>query len=416
MSMELDDLLKKEGLDAAGIEDALAWARRRAAELVLDVDGDPELGPLLDGAKLVIAGEPAPPRALASPAAPLAPTKAEPPRPLFSDLRGLQAAFLAEGDEDEELPEVGAVLRAFQKGRSGPSRAAAPVEAKATVSPDASGEATATAAAPTATQDDAPAATRDEAVLAEAGSSPTASPAPAIAEPPAAASDEPDPTEGSTADADAHGVPAPPEADLDPLAGIDFDDLPGVDEDDEEEDHTHVDLPVLGRTAASEHLDSRVTMVPVDGPDLTLPSMQAPLAEVTLTQGRIDAALATGELTERTLNPLLPADVSGEVTVTAKAPNAPPGASPESVVMTDVTAPATVEPAAAASDEPAEAEAEEIELLDDEDLLLVEEEPEEDEVPEWKQALASTRVEGEKAKRAAAPAPDDEGDVDMGDD
>src|SRR5690606_5497210 len=45
--MELDDLLRGEGLDAEGVEDALAWARRRAAELVRGIDGDPELGPLL---------------------------------------------------------------------------------------------------------------------------------------------------------------------------------------------------------------------------------------------------------------------------------------------------------------------------------------------------------------------------------
>lgn len=380
--MELDDLLKNEGLDAAGIEDALAWARRRAAELVRDVDGDPELGPLLDGARVVSDLEGALPSASASRVAAATAAKADPPRPLFTDLRGLQAAFLAEGDEDEDsdLPEVGAVLRAFQKGR--PSSRAT--------------DATMTYAASLGAVDEPPVDEPAPEVATEASGEPAQAAATGDAEP---ASAEP---------AQPHGVPAPPEADLDPLAGIDFDDLPGVDEDDEEDDHTHVDLPSPARVAAGGDVDleGRITMVPVDGPDSTLPSMQ--MAEVTLTAGRIDASLSVGDLTERTLNPLLvPAEPTGEVTVTAANPLR--GASPETAVSAEVPAPAVVEPTAA--QEPAEVEADEIELLDDEDLLMVEEEEEPDEVPEWKQALASAQPD-----TPAGPAPADEGDVDLGDD
>lgn len=410
--MELDDLLKNEGLDAAGIDDALAWARRRAAELVRDVDGDPELGPLLDGARVVSERQGSTPPVSPSRVAASTAAKADPPRPLFTDLRGLQAAFLAEGDEDEDadLPEVGAVLRAFQKAR--PARAGAS-DASGEV-PTAPADATMTYAGGVGVAADEPRGDEPRpgsrpATAAElAESAPTATDATdeppqttpsGEAEPPVSAepvSAEPGSAEPASAEpASGHGVPAPPEADLDPLAGIDFDDLPGVDEDDEEDDHTHVDLPSPGRLAAAGEadLEGRITMVPVDGPDSTLPSMQ--MAEVTLTAGRIDASLSVGDLTERTLNPLLvPAEPTGEVTVTA--PNPLRGGSPEAAASG--TAPAVVEPPAA--QEPAEVEAEEIELLDDEDLLMVEEEEEPEAVPEWKQALASAQPH--------EPAPDDE--------
>lgn len=526
--MELDDLLRKEGLDAAGLEDALAWARRRAAELVRDVDRDPELGPLLDGATLVAADvegargldpvvvhapaerswpeapreperEPDPVVAEASPvvAAPdeqpaievdravaaqderspaaveepdampapeqdavtlragsgplgaSARAETSQPRPLFADLRGLQAAFLAESDEeDDELPEVGAVLRAFQKGKSRSVRSASGSTRAAVTTPVDEVEARpAPASAPQEVvaakggprEPDAPvprrrptpevtphrASAEHVAAGPAGGSSADAEAVPEALEPsaeleadvpgeteatvpgarpPVAPDDQPD-VASAVVD---HGLPAPPEADLDPLAGIDFDDLPGVDEDDEEDDHTHVDLPSPARVAAGGDVDleGRITMVPVDGPDSTLPSMQ--MAEVTLTAGRIDASLSVGDLTERTLNPLLvPAEPTGEVTVTAANPLR--GASPETAVSAEVPAPAVVEPTAA--QEPAEVEADEIELLDDEDLLMVEEEEEPDEVPEWKQALASAQPD-----TPAGPAPADEGDVDLGDD
>lgn len=432
MSMELDDLFKEEGLDAAGVEDALAWARRRAAELVRDVDGDPELGPLLGGARVVGATEG--PRATAS-ARPASPPGLE-ERPLFTDLRGLQAAFLAEADdEDADLPEVGAVLRAFQKGKgrsgSGPVRSASATTTKPRLSLDgdagpaasfgldelraearsdaerepveAAPQSTAAAMADGAAMSDAlderavakddDAAPSDERAAAELHADTTLPAAAAATE----ATAEADTSEPTTADApreaaSEHGVPAPPEADLDPLAGIDFDDLPGVDEDDEEDDHTHVDLPSPGLVAAAADMEGRTTMIPTDGADMTLPSMQAPLAEPGLGRSRQGGSLPAGELTERSLNPLIPPEPSGDVTVTAMAPNPLGGASPETSI-TDVPTSAKVEAAPAdesrASQEPEEP-ADEIELLDDEDLLLMEEEPEEE--PEWKQALKS--VEG----------------------
>src|SRR5688572_14648886 len=98
--MELDDLLKEVGLDAAGLEDALVWARGRAAELVREIDDDPELGPLLGTAKPMAPSEAPRPRRVEP-----APPVEDKPRPLFNDLRGLQAAFLAEAEEeDAELP------------------------------------------------------------------------------------------------------------------------------------------------------------------------------------------------------------------------------------------------------------------------------------------------------------------------
>jgi hypothetical protein len=486
--MELDDLFKEEGLDAAGVEDALAWARRRAAELVRDVDGDPELGPLLDGIELdgielgriAVVGASEGPRPRATESTPVpSPAGLEEKRPLFTDLRGLQAAFLAENeDEDADLPEVGAVLRAFKKGKgragSGPVRSATATAAKPrlsldgeagpdtmlsladlraearaeveleTAAPEAAPQSMAAAAVSDAATDDAQpddaAAATDEGAptldraeerddraeesddrpeesddrpeesddRAEAASDdqddaeldadatlPTVATGDATETTDDAsteatvAADASEPPTGDTIEVESeHGLPAPPEADLDPLAGIDFDDLPGVDEDDEEDDHTHVDLPAPGRVVEMDDGEGRTTMIPTDRADMTLPSMQAPLAE--LGRPRVDGSVPAGELTERTRNPLLLAEPMGDVTVTAMAPNPMRGASPETSVtdIADVTAPAEVE--AAPADEADEEPAEDIELLDDEDLLLMEEEPEEE--PEWKQALKS--VEG----------------------
>jgi hypothetical protein len=518
--MELDDLLKEEGLDAAGVEDALAWARRRAAELVRDVGGDPELGPLLDAARVVAndvedaraIGEPivvhapaessgrearrepepepepepriddASPTAAAfseereaeddraaadeehgrRPAAepdvvrpragsPSARAEAAQSRPMFADLRGLQAAFLAENeDEDDELPEVGAVLRAFQKGkgRSGSVRSASVSEAMraakttpvdtidARPAPTSGPQRANAAVIGAAREPDAPvprrrvahdvtpprasaelvaarpaegwsndreagsdiAATRADVAAADVAAADVAAADVAAADVAARGEDEatapgasqpvaPD-DEAVTSDAADHGLPAPPEADLDPLAGIDFDDLPGVDEDDEEEDHTHVDLPMpnLAAPVYEQELEARTTMVPMDGPDLTLPSMQMPLAE--LLRARAEGALPASELTERALNPLLSAEPTGEGTVTAMAPNPLDEAAPV-METSDVTAPTLM------AEEPADEPAEDIELLDDEDLLLVEEDPQDedddDEVPEWKRALLESK-------------------------
>jgi hypothetical protein len=422
VSMELDDLLKEVGLDAAGLEDALVWARRRAAELVREIDDDPELGPLLGTAKPMAASEAPRPRRVEP-----KPTVEDKPRPMFNDLRGLQAAFLAENeDEDADLPDVGAVLRAFKKGRTGSfpvlAASAGPITAtedepllatsdaartvtsprdEARTEPQRESEATAAASRFSLDDADAPRHTAAEDldetpepaddVLAEVGA---AEQAPATDDEPTsealATRSEADDEAADDEAAALESVPAPSEPELDPLAGIDFDDLPGMDEDDEDDDHTYVDLPSPSLLAAAvaavgeRELDNRTTMVPMDGPDLTLPSMQAPHLELGL--GRQAEGLPTvGELTERTRNPLLSAEPPGEVTVTSMAPHPARGAGPDTAVS-DITAPSSVE--AAAEEEPAE----EFELLDDEDLLLVEEEPEDDDVPEWKQALANTHV------------------------
>jgi hypothetical protein len=368
--MELDDLLKNEGLDAAGLEEALAWARRRAAELVREVDGDPELGPLLAGASVVAVGEiqavPASrPAAAPSPAS----EPARPAQPIYSDLRGLQAAILAEADDaDDDLPEVGAVLRAFKKGArgSGPVRAAVLAEVAE------------------AGHDDL--ARSMAAAMVDEGAGPT--------EPSAEARAPDEPTDRSeTVEAS-----VPPQADLDPLAGIDFDDLPGVDEDEEDDDdHTYVDLPSPKHLLAADArgLEARTTLVPADEPDATLPSMQAPLAD--LTRGPSpDDSLPGGEVTATT-NPLLRAE-------------------PE--LATSAADPLPTE-AAPAADAAVPVETEEIELLDDEDLLLVEDEEEPEEEPEWKQALVNAHPQHEKAAAKRATAGSDDGDdgdgVDLGD-
>jgi hypothetical protein len=420
--MELDELLRKEGLDAAGVADALAWARRRAAELVREVDGDPELGPLLGGVASVAVAEQAVPE---EPIPVVRPQRVTQTQPLYADLRGLQAAFLAEEAEEEaeELPEVGAVLRAFKKGRGGAASKAAAQRAADAARTESFA---ATESAQTAPASDVPreavtagtmadAATADAATADADRAAAAATDAPAVgvvdraesaeaahvgAE--AAHAEAADHAEAAHAEAAeaahaaaamdddgaaAHGVPAPPEVDLDPLAGIDFDDLPGAEEAEDDDDHTYVDLP--SPTAASmrqrgsdAELDGRVTMVPGDGPDTTLPSMQPPSTDAW--RAPDDDALPSGELTERAMNPLLQAETPGELSVTAKAPNPLPAASPEPAPA----APAQVE---------RPAESEEIELLDDEDLLLMEEEPEEE--PEWKQALVN------------AGAGDDDGDA-----
>src|SRR5688572_21424362 len=46
--MDLEELLRREGLDAEGLEKTVAWARDRAEELVAPLVADAELGPLLD--------------------------------------------------------------------------------------------------------------------------------------------------------------------------------------------------------------------------------------------------------------------------------------------------------------------------------------------------------------------------------
>lgn len=429
MSMELDDLLEKEGLDATGIEDALTWARGRAAELVRGVDGDPELGPLLGGAgsSSLDEGPPTP--------GPMAPRPPAPP-PMYSDLRGLQAAFLAEeGEEAAELPDVGAVLRVFKKARTeppaavvgaGPDDTAGDDEAMRSDETTQAADGEAAGKHPEADDAQGVAEPADEGYLAEAA-----------IEPPAVDDAVPDP-DGHAADASdgaaAHDLPAPPEADLDPLAGIDFDDLPGLDEDDEEDDHTHVDLPSpslsAGSAVAADHeIDGRITMVPSEGSEMTLPSMQAPLNDASLKALLAEEGLPSGDLTERTVNPLLGARAEplAEEAETSSTSN------PSALAAGDTVVPPE-EPAAEPSASPAEVveavDVDEIEMLDDDDLLMFEEEEDEpEEVPEWKQALVSAQLDAEGAPPEPAadegsadegsadgePPADDGQDVDLGD-
>lgn len=51
----LDELLASEGLSHDGLDDLVAWAKERAAELAAEAAEDPELGPLLSGS--VMQGE-----------------------------------------------------------------------------------------------------------------------------------------------------------------------------------------------------------------------------------------------------------------------------------------------------------------------------------------------------------------------
>ncbi len=372
--MELDDLLKKEGLDAAGVEDALEWARDRAAELVREMEGDPELGPLLDGGMAL-------PSAAAAVSTDAGPAPAAPP--MYSDLHGLQVAFLSEQDEEaQELPEVGAVLRVFQKARTGTAQSPAE-EGEPVVEASADEASAAEASAAEASADEASA---DEASAAETSAA--------------------EAVDGSAEEQ----VPEPPEADLDPLAGIDFDDLPGIDDDDDEEgeddaDHTLVDLQLGGSLmerlrGAEQARDAGTTMAPSDGSEMTLPSMQAPLTEAKLTALLAEAAQPSGDLTERAHNPLLGDSASSEAAPSGEAARA-------TEVPREPTAPVMV------------VEADEIELLDDDDLLLVEEEEDDDDdagvsVPEWRQALVSAQHEREEAAEPPPP-PDEDDDVDVGD-
>ncbi|MEX1368691.1 MAG: hypothetical protein AB1Z98_36525, partial [Nannocystaceae bacterium] len=187
--------------------------------------------------------------------------------------------------------------------------------------------------------------------------------------------------------------PAP----LDPLAGIDFESMP-------DEDEAH------GEPVANLEAMAQAAALGADRgyePESTIPSMHAPLGhDVTLTT----MASPHGEPSEVTLrahNPL-----AGEHD--AEAEDAGPS-----------------EPAADAEPDEDIEELEEIELLDDDMIELVDEDEDEDEVPEWKAALTSAQLGGGQqadedsgllrpptgaagSAPAPAPAPADD-DVDLGD-
>ncbi|MCX4245416.1 hypothetical protein [Paraliomyxa miuraensis] len=427
--MELDDLLRGEGLDAASLDDALAWARQRAEELVRDVGEDPELGPLLDGhgtptgsvprtptpapsrksgastwTPAPAARRPTPPPAadpVPSVAAEPAVEAAEPaveaaepaveaaepaveatepavePAPMFADLRMLQQALMAAAAAEPAEGETG----------DGPSIAIASREG-----------------AQAALDDDAE---RDAELLARLGGA-------GVEEPGA----ETSPTEGDDP-ASTASVGAPAAVELDPLAGIDFDDLPGIDEDEEDEDEDDEPAPAEAASDRSQtSLELQVTAVPIESPDATLTAMPV-LSDETLAMERLedDPSLPPGDMTERVPNPLLAAEaaaVDAPVGVDETAlVSTPPTATQETVVSGDVsteagTPTAAAEPAAEEADE-----VDEIEMLDDDDFLIMDDE-EPQQVPEWKQALASAQDDAGDAK--PAPLPDEHSEeVDLGD-
>src|SRR5690606_34879712 len=220
---------------------------------------------------------------------------------------------------------------------------------------------------------------------------------------------------------------------------IDFDDLPSLDGEDEDEDAERsmaaeaaapaVVEPPLGGGAPEGALDHRTTDVPTDSvdspdsPDATMPAMR--ISDVTQTMRQDDPSLPAGDLTERAPNPLLqeearveaearaqaqsaamPTPTPAPIEVTARAfnPLQDGTAAPEAVgptITEKAEVPTEAEPPAAASAGGEEVvELDEIEMLDDDDLLLMEEEQDgedEGEVPEWKQALASVEHEGSGA-------------------
>lgn len=202
------------------------------------------------------------------------------------------------------------------------------------------------------------------------------------------------------------GQPAEAEPELDPLAGIDFDSMPG----DDEALDTDQPPPVMEVPLGSLPLPQGDTLVPTDGPDSTIPSMKVPL------EGH-DVTLAT-----------MPSPEMEGTDITVRAANPLEGGEP---------------PAEAAADggdgDGDEEEIEEIELLDDDMIELVEDDDDdadeadmggdEDEVPEWKAALTSAQLGGGPQadedsgllRPPSSPEPepeapvDDDEDVDLGD-
>lgn len=191
------------------------------------------------------------------------------------------------------------------------------------------------------------------------------------------------------AEFDDAGAEDPPE--LDPLAGIDFDDLPGVDEDEDQEP--------LAPALVEPPLGNR-DHEPEEGVDSTIPSMQAPLSvDETLSMSTEGFSV---DQTQRAANPL---------------DAAPEGAlhevSPTHIERTDGGEAADALASAAEGREEDEEEIEEFEefeILDDDDLELVEDDDDDDdevdaasiassttpagEVPEWQAALTSAQLGG----------------------
>lgn len=99
MSQEVEDLLAREGMD--DVDDLMRWARERAANLVPSLEGDDELGPLLQrGGE---AGDAPPPRVEQTPIAPRRePSNAAPLPPIPVTTPAVPTDEL-ELDEIEEL-------------------------------------------------------------------------------------------------------------------------------------------------------------------------------------------------------------------------------------------------------------------------------------------------------------------------
>ncbi|MEM7151905.1 MAG: hypothetical protein AAF799_03640 [Myxococcota bacterium] len=315
--MELDDLLEREGLDAQSVEQTLEWARDRAQQLVQDVGTDPELGPLLDQAVPVSGGAGVSTPVQAAPPPP-------PPEPVAENPAVPELIQSAEASEEGDLFESSELRVPLDAGMDSPvqAEAQAPVEAEDEVDVSIEDE----------DEDDG----ETEAAPAEAA-------------------EQVDEVEAAE-QADAPAEPEAP-AEPDPLADMDFDNLPGADEDE----------PALD--AASE-----------------------------------DAAPEAVDESE-------PSQVGVELTEQLTAGDA----APESVEEM-VTAPAEISPSTeqtvAGGDEEVSSEQEEdeedieeieeIELLDDDDLELVEEDEDEDEgqgpaesePAEWAAALASAQLGG----------------------
>ena len=448
--MELDDLL-----DGEGVDDALAWARRRAEQLVDGIEGDPELGPLLGGAAPRPEGaRAAAPSSSPTPAA-IPVRSSESPAP--EDVAPIPRVPAALDPYDEETG-IGAAPREELAGAGSADESVPIQEAEPPLAVDTPAEEPAVARSPVA---DAPAGEdevdADTAVMAvPAIPSEMALPERLPTEPGVpveihAPESEPEPPPEPEPE-----PPSEPEPELDPLAGIDFDGLPGLEEEDD------VSAPLVASAMAEVPLGARPgeSLAPTsssadDGPDLTNPVMEAP----DVTQSMQAPDLPPVEVTERTANPLLAApggtveiaavgpreggsELEQDMTLRAANPLTPatseaaptsggtaqmPAASGGTVEMPVVrtggtaevpiaTSGGTVEIAAASGDGPAPdgsgaseesphedeedeeiEEIEEFELLDDDDLELVEEDdegPSSSEEPEWKAALTSAQLGG----------------------
>lgn len=364
--MELDDLLEQEGLDGRDAEQTLQWARERAEQLVREMGEDPELGPLLSQAAAVSGdvGSVTPSVAQApveeAPAVEQAPVEEAPPPTAAELVESPVEPGATEAVPSDELDTTAPVVTGTD--------ASIPVPRQVTDPPSFG---------LTAAQAELAAA---EAELAAAQAQLAA-------------------VEAESTASDEVAAEAPAEQpELDPLAGIDFDSMPGEDEDEDEEQAAAGDdaPPVMQIPLGSLPLPQGDTLVPTERPDTTIPSMQAPLANDTTNAAMAAPDLEAADVTVRAANPLEGAEAPAD------------------------------------EDEEEIEELEEFELLDDDMIELVEEEEEEPpaddgEVPEWQAAITSARLGGgQKADEDSgllrpptspppgAPESDDE-DIDLGD-